>query len=85
LVALRNFGLITLDLYEGDYLHFPSHWYHEVHNLSPESLALTGSIFNYFYAMDLCINEEKDKGTLNMTANAMISLYDTFKQMKSSL
>ena len=39
----RVYGLQVVDLDEGDLLYFPSHWYHEVHNLTPNNKAITNS------------------------------------------
>jgi hypothetical protein len=85
LVAIRYFGLIIVDLVEGDYIYFPSNWFHEVHNLSTESMALAGSIFNFFYASNLCLKEEKDHSVLSMTVNALIGLQGTFEDLVNKL
>lgn len=40
----RSLGLRVADLEAGDLLYFPSHWYHEVHNLTSDTKAVTNSI-----------------------------------------
>jgi hypothetical protein len=53
-LAQRKFGLVVVELVADDVLYFPSHWYHEVHNLTPDSLAITGAVLNpVFLAMTL--------------------------------
>ena len=36
--------MLVADLEEGDLLCFPSFWLHEVHNLTPDSKALTNAV-----------------------------------------
>jgi oxalate decarboxylase/phosphoglucose isomerase-like protein (cupin superfamily) len=40
----RRLGLVVLDIEAGDLIYFPSAWYHEVHNLSPGSVAITNAV-----------------------------------------
>ena len=40
----RTLGLQVADLEAGELLYFPSHWYHEVHNLTPDSTAITNAV-----------------------------------------
>ena len=40
----RALGMLVADLEEGDLLCFPSFWLHEVHNLTPDSKALTNAV-----------------------------------------
>lgn len=37
-------GLVVLDIEAADLLCFPTDWYHEVHNLSPGSVAITNAV-----------------------------------------
>ena len=40
----EQYGIQIAELEAGDFLYFPSHWYHEVHNLSSQSKAITNSV-----------------------------------------
>ena len=40
----RKLGLVILEIEAGDLLYFPSAWYHEVHNLTAESVAITNAV-----------------------------------------
>ena len=40
----RALGMLVADLEEGDLLYFPTSWLHEVHNLTPDSKAITNAV-----------------------------------------
>ena len=40
----RRLGLVVLEIEAGDLLYFPGGWYHEVHNISPGSVAITNAM-----------------------------------------
>jgi oxalate decarboxylase/phosphoglucose isomerase-like protein (cupin superfamily) len=42
--AGKRKGMIVFDLAPGDLLYFPGHWFHEVHNLTPSSVAVTNAV-----------------------------------------
>jgi hypothetical protein len=48
-IALREYGLIMKDVLEGEYIYWPSDWWHEVHNMTPEVKRLSNGIFNLFF------------------------------------
>lgn len=47
--AQTKFGLVIAEFVAGDLFYMPSHWIHEVHNLSPNTKALTNAVLNPFY------------------------------------
>jgi hypothetical protein len=60
---------MIVDIVAGDLLYFPSHWYHEVHNLTPDSLGITNAVLNsFFLAM-----------TVNTIATTPVEILGTIK------
>ena len=54
-------------------LYFPSLWYHEVHNLSEESVAITNASFNHMFIPLINLNET-DHDVLKGIVQSFITL-----------
>ena len=49
IIELWNLGLQIAEFNEGDLLYFPPDWFHEVHNLTPCTKAITNAVLNPFF------------------------------------
>ena len=55
--AQTKFGLVIAEFIAGDLFYMPSHWIHEVHNLTSNTKALTNAVLNPFYLSRMDITD----------------------------
>jgi oxalate decarboxylase/phosphoglucose isomerase-like protein (cupin superfamily) len=61
-LAIEKYSLKIAEFEKGDVLYFSSDWYHEVNNLTPDSMAVANTVINplYFSFINNFIIENKD-------------------------